>query len=864
MTAASSASSLSSSINNVSLSRGDSLASSPSPSPPRPSTSSAHSSSAPSSPSTSLTNPAEAVGPAGTFPAGVAGQITPTRGKSASRSGPDYNNNATTGFPHNDSLHGVLAQHSWLDSHPAYPPCTTAAFTASSSSSLSLTSIGQESGSQSSLSLSSLSLAMTPATSSDTIVSLTQLAQASTSTLSSLVQSATQPSTQRTLSAGSATDLSDSRKLASDPSRTGAAADGLEAAGARSETQLVGEEVEEDETRLPDALSAPLVECGKVEVVSALPLMQVELDFSDEPGEPNRRGLMLGETRTLHVTLQNLGTVPVAALQLCLAPLFHPNHIPSGQPAAAAGSEERADLSSREARNNTPRAYWQEEEDGEVWACMSAWSLTELQAHLPILPGSSARIAVRVRGRPHCIGATATCQYAASRLSDTRRTTHAQTRWALLGGLVLRALDVWPLPPKSVPPNASFPVPDRKPAVLLVLAIQNTLPVPCRLYVNLDGEPLPGPAAVAAGLCAQRLVMPLPHLSFGPENDRRLRLLSSLLDSDCPAQTEGEEEEPCLSPSELNELTKAMQQICVENLSSRLSLRWEGADGSRGVLFSLSGPWSPRSDLAGGATGPGGRIHSGQQLAAPTGLSASLTSSLAVPLMMPQMPNNPAGAPAPSGPELGSERGGGSAVDKEKDNNNPEPPPSCLAAPQLLSISSLISSLVRLLPPALAFNVTVEAKDETGKSNGSGPVGQVDSAHPTHNHRYSLGHLLEMKFKVTNLTDRPVKAELAILPYQDGQDGTSMETDLSHRLMWVGSLSVPLPSLQPGDSAEHRLPVCFLSVGRFKFRVTALRLVLESVVPEPSLSASHLAWSRLESRPDLIALPQPLVIEAIS
>ena len=71
---------------------------------------------------------------------------------------------------------------------------------------------------------------------------------------------------------------------------------------------------------------------------------------------------------------------------------------------------------------------------------------------------------------------------------------------------------------------------------------------------------------------------------------------------------------------------------------------------------------------------------------------------------------------------------------------------------------------------------------------------------------------------VTNRSSRALRLDLSVQPYQETING-GLDTDVQHKLMWLGSLTNALPELAPHQSYAHELALCFISAGRFNFQV---------------------------------------------
>ncbi|CAO3668784.1 unnamed protein product [Umbelopsis ramanniana] len=76
---------------------------------------------------------------------------------------------------------------------------------------------------------------------------------------------------------------------------------------------------------------------------------------------------------------------------------------------------------------------------------------------------------------------------------------------------------------------------------------------------------------------------------------------------------------------------------------------------------------------------------------------------------------------------------------------------------------------------------------------------------------------IDMTIAIRNHRALPLKAILRVQPVQD-YGNTLRECDSSNNILWQGLLHVILPEIPPNaESAKHRLPLCFLSRGRYNF-----------------------------------------------
>ncbi|KAG2187872.1 hypothetical protein INT44_000622, partial [Umbelopsis vinacea] len=78
-------------------------------------------------------------------------------------------------------------------------------------------------------------------------------------------------------------------------------------------------------------------------------------------------------------------------------------------------------------------------------------------------------------------------------------------------------------------------------------------------------------------------------------------------------------------------------------------------------------------------------------------------------------------------------------------------------------------------------------------------------------------NFIDMTIAIRNHRAHPLKAILRVQPVQD-YGNTLRECDASNNILWQGLLHVILPEIPPNaESAKHRLPLCFLSRGRYNF-----------------------------------------------
>ncbi|KAG0005256.1 hypothetical protein BGZ79_006003 [Entomortierella chlamydospora] len=121
-----------------------------------------------------------------------------------------------------------------------------------------------------------------------------------------------------------------------------------------------------------------------------------------------------------------------------------------------------------------------------------------------------------------------------------------------------------------------------------------------------------------------------------------------------------------------------------------------------------------------------------------------------------------------------------------------------------------ISFLVTLEPTETMAEEKQEAND-----NGEIVIRRGLEQIGSNRWRCPVDRFAQIRFTVVNRSHMDVKLCLRTQPVQVHGDGT-MEYDMGTRMVWHGVLQAPLAKLQPDSTTSHVLPVCFYSRGEFK------------------------------------------------
>ncbi|KAJ3122079.1 hypothetical protein HK098_003143 [Nowakowskiella sp. JEL0407] len=81
---------------------------------------------------------------------------------------------------------------------------------------------------------------------------------------------------------------------------------------------------------------------------------------------------------------------------------------------------------------------------------------------------------------------------------------------------------------------------------------------------------------------------------------------------------------------------------------------------------------------------------------------------------------------------------------------------------------------------------------------------------------FKVGEVIDLEWTIQNLTDIPAKLCLRVFPTQDLENG-EIQDDVTGKLVYQGALQTLLPEILPSGTVKHKIPVLFLSSGRYKF-----------------------------------------------